>query len=146
MTDNEVIAESVVKIDSNQESVGFSKCELNKPNIRPKDLNLKLIRKVSKTNDSVKDSGSPSADSDNQSNYSTVGSDMSSPTADNSDLSEKYNQNKPNNRERVANNDRGLYNKKIRFKIYDLRPEDTEESLVSRIFSKSYIRFSINFI
>ncbi|CAG2106890.1 unnamed protein product, partial [Medioppia subpectinata] len=118
----------------------FGQMQVIGPVIRPTHLNLQLKSKESKCNVLAKDSQStPSVDSDNQSIQSTVGSDMSSPTEPNSDLSEKFNQIKANTR--VANTQRpigthNLHKCKNKIKVIDLRPEDTDESLVSRIISK----------
>ena len=127
-----------VNINCDQ-SVQFKRDEHN---VRPQELNLQLNRKDSKerkTNDLVKVSSTPSADSDNQSVHSTVGSDMSSPVTENSDSNDKLSQSK----QRVANSDRAQesFRKsslKTKFKVHDLRPEELDESLVSRIISKCF--------
>ncbi len=139
------INDEYVEINSDQ-SVNFTKCE---PNVRPNDLNLQLDRKISQSTNLAKDEShsTTSVDSDDQSlQTNSIGSTLSSPTEnhENHDLNDKLlsklNNSNHNNNAKLTNNDKSMHSicKKKKIKIIDLRLEDKDESMVSRIISKFF--------
>ncbi len=129
-----------VEINTDQ-SVMFTKCE---PNVRPNDLNLQLDRKISSNLAKDESHSTTSVDSDDQSLHTnSIGSPLSSPTEThdlNDKLLSKLNSNH-NNNQKLANNDKSMHSiyKKKKIKIIDLRLEDKDESMVSRIISKFFL-------